>query len=51
MTQRGKRRQHTVCWDEDYEADQDVFFVDGDRPAQLDFLREYCERFAFNAPG
>ncbi len=28
---------------------QDVFFVDADRRAYLEFLREHCERFGFNA--
>ena len=30
---------------------QDVFFVDADRLAYLEFLREHCERFGFNAVG
>ena len=30
---------------------QDVFFVDDDRRAYLEFLRERCERFGFNAVG
>ena len=30
---------------------EDVFFVDDDRRACLEFLREYCERFGFNAAG
>ncbi len=30
---------------------QDVFFVDDDRRAYLEFLREHCERFGFNVLG
>ena len=30
---------------------QDVFFVDADRRAYLEFLREHCERFGFNLLG
>jgi len=38
VVQRGKNRQ-------------DVFFVDDDRRAYLEFLREHCERFGFNLLG
>ncbi len=30
---------------------QDVFFVDGDRRAHLEFLREHCERFSVKVLG
>ena len=30
---------------------QDVFFVDDDRRAYLEFLREHCERFGFSLFG
>ena len=38
VTQRGNNRQ-------------DVFFVDDDRRAYLEFLREHCERFGFKVLG